>query len=817
MTGEVPPDSPLTVEDCALELSQRLALPALIHIKGRIVWVNPACLKLLALDDAIQLLGTSVVDWIVPEFHALIAERLQGTVPIGGSVEPLEICMRRRDGDTVWIEADGLPIRYQEQDAIYVVGRDITGRRRAEAAMQYSNDMLQTTLRCAPDALFVCKPDGAIQYVNDHASASLGYPRLMLQAMNVFDLVPVEWRDRYKLAAQGMLASTGSHTVEIRLVRADGCRVAMELNAAVLPNGLVYGSCRDITERKQTERELRIAATAFETNEGIMVTDADDRILRVNQAFCNTTGYRADEVIGQTPKLLRSGRHDANFYSAMWAHLNRRGFWSGEMWNRRKNGTDCLERVAITQVTDATRRLIGYVATFTDITRQKEDEEQIYKLAFFDALTGLPNRRLLFDRLEHAMASSTRYGHYGAVLFIDLDYFKILNDTKGHEIGDLMLTEVARRLKSEVRDFDTVSRLGGDEFVVLLDALGDTVEDAATHAETVAQKIRGVLSQPYKLQEYESHHTPSIGVALFHGREESIAEVIKHADIAMYQAKAAGRDAVRFYDTGMQATLEQRSAMEADLRRAINLQQLQLHYQIQVREDRQIMGVEALLRWTHPQHGNVPPNQFIGLAEETGLILPIGQWVLDSACAQIRAWMAHPATRQVRVSVNVSPVQFAQDTFVEQVRSAVARHNIDPCLLQLELTEGLMVKNVDAVVSKMREVKALGVGFAMDDFGTGFSSLSYLKLLPLDELKIDQSFVRDLAIDPNDRAIVQAIITMGEAFGLDIIAEGVETEEQREQLHSHGCYAYQGYLFAPPLSAKEVEALLHEVPPPTTA
>jgi diguanylate cyclase (GGDEF)-like protein/PAS domain S-box-containing protein len=681
-------------------------------------------------------------------------------------------------------------------------------RKLAEEAVRHSKDMLQMTLRHAPDAVFICSQDGYISYVNDVTVAMLGYSREELYAMTVFDLSPVDWRERYRKVVEQISVGNDRHIMEIKLIHKDGNKLSFELNVALLPNGQLYGSCRDISERKYMERELRIAATAFETQEGICVTNSDNIILKVNQAFTKITGYSAYDVLGKTPAILKSGKQDTQFYRDMWARLNRDKFWEGEVWNKRKDGTIYPERLGITAVTNHTDKITNYVATFTDITRQKKAEEEIYNLAFYDPLTKQPNRRLLFDRLQQSMAASARHEQYGAVIFIDLDYFKTLNDTKGHELGDLMLVEVARRLQSCLRDDDTVSRLGGDEFVVLVENLNVDAAASAAQAEHVAQKIRASLSQIYLLKDYEFHSTPSIGVALFRGHEESVTDLIKHADIAMYQAKSAGRNTVRFYDIAMQAALEVRMHLESALHKALSLGQFQLHYQIQVDSAHCITGVEALLRWTHPERGNIPPADFISLAEETGLILPIGEWVLQTACAQINAWSGNSATRNLRIAVNVSPVQFAQEGFVAQVQRVLQETGIDPACLKLELTESLMLNNVDEVISKMKLLKEAGVRFSMDDFGTGFSSLSYLKKLPLDQLKIDQSFVQDLMPGQSDKDIVQAIITMGEAFGLNIIAEGVETEGQLSQLIDYGCRAFQGYLFGKPMTIRQIDAIL---------
>ncbi|MDO8891555.1 MAG: EAL domain-containing protein [Sulfurimicrobium sp.] len=447
-----------------------------------------------------------------------------------------------------------------------------------------------------------------------------------------------------------------------------------------------------------------------------------------------------------------------------------------------------------------------YIVLSRDITERKRAVDEIHSLAFYDPLTRLPNRRLLHDRLQQSQAASMRGEHNGALMFIDLDHFKTLNDTKGHGVGDLLLQKVAQRLQDGVRDGDTVARLGGDEFVVILESLSSDADEAAAQAGFVAEKLRSALEQPYQLKEHEYHSTPSIGVTLFQGHGERVEDLLKHADTALYQAKSAGRNTIRFFDPDMQAVLEARTEMIGNLRQALKHQQLRLFYQTQVDSAQRVIGAEALLRWETAEHGLISPAQFIPLAEETGLIVPIGLWVLKTACEQIRFWSGNPATRGLQLAVNVSACQFRQADFVEQVQQVINAAGIDPTCLKIELTESLVLDNMGDSIPKMQALKAIGIGLSMDDFGTGYSSLSYLKQLPLDQLKIDQSFVRDLVTDPNDAAIVQAIITMGQTFGLNVIAEGVETEAQRDFLAMHGCHAFQGYLFSKPVPIEQFDA-----------
>jgi len=451
-----------------------------------------------------------------------------------------------------------------------------------------------------------------------------------------------------------------------------------------------------------------------------------------------------------------------------------------------------------------------FIVLSRDITERRNAEAEIERLAFYDPLTHLPNRRLLLGQLQRALAISARHQRHGALLFIDLDNFKTLNDTQGHSLGDQLLIEVAQRLRASVRAGDSIARLGGDEFVVMLEDLGESATEAAAQTDAIAEKILAAIHHPYLLDNKEQHSSASIGISLFLGTAASIDELLKRADAAMYRAKAAGRNTLRFFDPDLQASLEARSQLESDLRRALSGQQLALHYQPQVRSNRHIFGAEALLRWRHPQRGAVAPGEFIPLAEETGLILPIGRWVLETACAQLKAWdseTCEPVLRTLQLSVNVSARQFRQPGFVDEVRAILASSGANPTRLKLELTESLVLDNVHDSIEKMQQLRQLGIAFALDDFGTGYSSLSYLKRLPLEELKIDQSFVRDIASDPGDAAIVQTIIGMAATLGMHTVAEGVETAEQWKFLARNGCRAFQGYFFGRPVPLEEFEAL----------
>jgi diguanylate cyclase (GGDEF)-like protein/PAS domain S-box-containing protein len=566
-------------------------------------------------------------------------------------------------------------------------------------------------------------------------------------------------------------------------------------------NGVIVGFqgiARDVTEQKESREQLRIAAIAFEAQEGMVVTDAEGVILRVNGTFTRMTGYSADEAIGQTTRLLKSGRHEPEFYVAMWASILETGSWQGEIWNRRKSGEIYPQWLTISAVPGPAGEITHYVGTMTDITQRKAAEEEIRELAFFDPLTRLPNRRLLLDRLHQALATARRNGCCGALFYIDLDDFKTLNDTLGHDQGDRLLQLVARRLSTRIRESDTLARLGGDEFVVMVEHLSPSSVEAASQAETLGNGLLGVLRQPYDLGGQTHYSAASIGITLFDPRPMRVEELMKQGDMAMYRAKGAGRNTIRFFDPSMQSEVSARATLEAQLRCGLRDERFLLYYQVQVDRDGAIIGAECLLRWQDEQGCLIPQAAFIPLAEQSGLILPIGHWVLQTACTQLAAWSARSETARLTLAVNISARQFRRTDFVDQVLACIEDTGADPSRLKLEITESLLLDDVEDTVGKMIALKTRGVGFALDDFGTGYSSLSYLKRLPFDQLKIDRSFVLDVLTDTNAAAIARTIIALGRTLELAVIAEGVETEEQRDWLAAHGCHAYQGYFFGRP-------------------
>ena len=669
-------------------------------------------------------------------------------------------------------------------------------------------------LHAVPDLVWLKDADGVYRMCNPAFERFFGAREAEIVGKTDFDFVEPElarfFRERDERA---MAAGQPVRNEEWVTYANGGPRVLLETLKTPLRDRDgkmlgVLGISRDMTERERANQELALVNFALNhVKEAAYLVDEHGRFHYVNDEACRATEYGRDDLLKLRVVDVDYETTEPQQWREFWDLLKAHKAVTLESIHRTRSGkTYPVEINANYFEFSGEAYVLGLVR---DISERRRVEEQIRNLAYYDALTRLPNRRLLMDRLGQALIASERSREFGALLILDLDHFKTLNDTQGHDVGDRLLIEVAQRLTAYVRQQDTVCRLGGDEFVVMLEELGQDEQPAATQAEIIAEKVRFALNEPYLLSANAAnfHSTTSIGVTLFRGHDDTVDMLLKQADVALYQAKDAGRNLVRFFNPAMQAAIDSRMAMEAALRQALEKGEFQLHYQPQIHQDGGLIGAEALLRWFPSGREKVPPADFISLAEETGLILPIGRWVLDTACAQLKAWESDPRTRSLQMAVNVSARQFHEPDFVATVQRSVMSSGINPARLKLELTESIVLENVDAVVSRMQQLAALGVSFCLDDFGTGYSSLSYLKRLPLDQVKIDQSFVRDVPEDQNDAAIVRAIMAMSRSLGLQVIAEGVETQAQREFLLQNDCRFYQGFLFCEPIPIDQWESL----------
>ncbi len=746
----------------------------------------------------------------------------------GSGLFVIEFRMRHIDGRWLWIQsrgkvmkrdADGLPLR------VAGTHQDITERRlmeeelrAASAELALKSQTLRVTLDSISQGISFVNPEHRIVAYNPRYLELLDLPPELLQGEPPVEKVVQFQTERGDFGPQFNLIDQAARAYVASEYQAYGNRLTMpevylrrtaagkviEVKTRKLPDGSRVRTFTDVSTYLETQRQLarsegRFRALTELSSDWYWEIDADYRFTRL-LGDLDRTGVRQQGRVGKTRwEVGAENMNDADWAAHRAVLEARQTFTDLELKVRGSDGGSTWIAVSGMPYYDEQGEFAGYMGLGKNINARKEAEELIKSLAFYDVLTKLPNRRMLLERLGQAAAASNRDQLHCALLFIDLDNFKTLNDTRGHDTGDLLLQRVAERLLACVREVDTVARLGGDEFVVMLEGLDTDATPAAAQAQGVGDKILEALNEPFELPGLRHHSTPSIGVTLFKGTAQSSEELLKRADVAMYQAKAAGRNTLRFFDPAMQAAVAQRSAMEADLRLGLQRGEFTLYYQPVVNAQRRMVGAEALLRWQHPQRGMVPPGEFIPLAEQTGLILPLGMWVLEMACRQLVEWSGAANTRDLSLAVNVSARQFRQSDFASQVASLLTKTGANPFRLKMELTESMLLNDAEDIIQKMELLRSMGVGFSLDDFGTGYSSLSYLKRLPLHQLKIDQSFVRDVLTDPNDAAIAVTILALADSLDLQVVAEGVETKGQWDFLMKNGCQAFQGYLFGRPV------------------
>ncbi len=786
-----------------------------LDAEGRVQLVNRRGCEMLGMAEA-DILGKDWFEHFLPgrvrdEVKAVFHRLMRGEV---APLEYLENTILTHGGEeriVAWhnaILSDGAG----KVSGVLASGEDITERKRTEQALRDSRESLRLLLDSMAEAAYGVDFDGNCTFVNRAFLRILGYQdEGEVLGRRIHALIHHSYSDGASYPEsecrmhRAYLSNQAINVSDEVFWRKDGVAIPVEYwSNPIVTNGEVVGAIAtfiDITRRKRAEAQVGLAAKVFEqSSEGILITDAHLDIIMVNQAFTAITGYSEAEALGRHPGMLASGRHDQAFYRAMWDAISTEGRWQGELWNRRKDGSLYPEQLSIIRVLGARGEVTHYIGVFSDITQHKEAQAHIQRLAHFDPLTGLPNRALLSDRIGHALSAAQRNRTQLALMFVDLDHFKNVNDTLGHRIGDELLIAVAGRLKAVVREVDTVSRQGGDEFVLILP---DTDANGSAH---VAEKLLAAVAQPYLIEGFELTVTLSIGIALHPGDGEDFEALSKCADAAMYRAKHDGRNTYRFFTAEMQARSAHNLQIENALHRALERNQLELHFQPQLAlRDGRLIGIEALLRWRHPELGMIGPADFIPIAEESGQILQIGEWALRCAVRQMKQWM-DGGLAPMTMAVNLSAVQFRHPQLPDLVAQILDEAKLQPQYLELELTESVAMDNAPAAIAMMDRLHARGVHMSIDDFGTGYSSLSYLKRFQVHRLKIDQSFVQNIGEDPEDRAIVNAIISLADSLGLQTIAEGVETETQLAILREQGCNEVQGYYFSRPLPAAEFEA-----------
>lgn len=773
------------------------------HSDGVLLEVNEAFEEQIGLSPT-QVIGRTATQlglWGVSGSGPALLERLHQ-----GGIRNLEMTFRRSNGQLFTgltsaetFELDGIL-------ALVVAVRDISQLKETQEQLQTSEEKFAKAFHASPDGLLLSRQsDGLLMEVNEGFCRLTGYDFNLSIDQTSFDLgIWVDLNERKRLIEQltrdGFVRDFSCH-----LRRSDGQIRLCELSARPLPIGgidCMLTIARDITERHLMQEKLQLAATVFEnTAEGVLITDIDQRISAVNRAFSEITGYSEIEALGQTPRLLASGQHDSAFYAAMWHQLTAEGHWQGEIYNKRKNGELYPGWLTISAVRNQEREITHFVAVFADISSLKHAQAKLDYQAHHDPLTGLPNRALFESRLQTVLTCPQVSSRQGAVLFLDLDRFKHINDSLGHPVGDLLLKGIAQRLKEQVRDVDTVARLGGDEFIILLPGL-----HRPSDASAIANKLLACFNAPFEAGEHEFFTSASIGISLYPQDGTDVASLIRNADAAMYRSKAKGRNRVEAYTRDLTAQASERIALEHELRRAIERNEMSLCYQPKLSlKTQQLVGAEALIRWCHPTLGEVPPEHFIHLAEENGTILQLGDWVLEQACKQMSRWKKRYQSFGP-LSINLAGAQLRHPNLAKRIEHLLKHYQLQAGDLQLEITENFIMSQAEEALAVLHQLKELGVQLAIDDFGTGYSSLSYLKRLPLDILKIDKSFIRGLPDDTHDAAIARAIIALGRSMQLTIIAEGVENQAQQRFLAQEGCEQIQGYIVSLPLPADEFAA-----------
>ncbi|MBT4934518.1 MAG: PAS domain S-box protein [Rhodospirillaceae bacterium] len=815
---------------------------------GEITFINAAGAEILHEKEPEKLIGRKLKSLLHPDYHPILDEGLQGFVEelesLSGTGSSMPLKFVRVDGNIIDVEVAVMPFGAPGEDAFMIEARDITQRLRSTESLRERESRLNGILNTVADAIITIDEKGIIQSFNPSAENIFGYKAREVIGENVKILVPEPHRSKhdtylsnYKKTGKGKII--GETNREEMGQRKDGSFFPMELSVTELRLGhlrIYTGIVKDITVRKnaeeqllqahdqleirveertselteeiiirrETEEKLRLAAEVIANlTEAVVIVDKRFRTTAINPAFSSITGYRKADVLGKMPPFYKSLKKDKDLFERMWKEINSHGRWEGEYWHKKKNGTEIAVRLSVSVITDDDGNELQFAAVLTDITKRKQDEERIYYQANYDALTDLPNRALFHDRLNQGLATMSRLERKLGLMFIDLDGFKLVNDTLGHDIGDLLLQETALRLNDCIRSGDTVARLGGDEFTVIMPSLLDP-----KHAPLLAQRILDTLAKPYILKGHESFISGSIGVTIFPDDSDEASELIKNADSAMYRAKEQGKANYQFFTPDMNADVKERLILKNGLSKALENGEFELHYQPKLDiQTNTITGVEALMRWQNEELGLISPVKFIPVLEETGMVVEVGEWALWTACEQHKAWLA-AGMPPIRIAVNLSARQLREVSFVPMMERVLKESGVKPEGLEIEITESMLMSDSAKAIVSLGELHEMGLHLAMDDFGTGYSSLSYLKKFPIDTIKIDRSFVADIATNEDDAEIIKTIISMGRTLNRKVVAEGVETSRQLSMLKQYQCDEIQGYYFCKPQASENLTEFL---------
>jgi diguanylate cyclase (GGDEF)-like protein/PAS domain S-box-containing protein len=815
---------------------------------GEITFINAAGAEILHEKEPEKLIGRKLKSLLHPEYHPILEDGLQGFAKelenLSGTGSSMPVKFVRVDGNTIDVEVAVMSFGAPGEDAYMIEARDITQRLRSTESLRERENRLNGILNTVADAIITIDEKGIIQSFNPAAENIFGYKARETIGENVKMLVPEPHRSKhdrylsnYKKTGKGKII--GQTNREEMGQRKDGSLFPMELSVTELRLGhlrIYTGIIKDITVRKNAEENLRLAHDQLEIRveertselteeigvrrkaeerlrlaaevianltEAVVIVDKRFRTTAINPAFSSITGYREVDVLGKMPPFYKSLKKDKDLFERMWKEINTHGRWEGEYWNKKKNGTEIAVRLSVSVITDDDGKELQFAAVLTDITKRKQDEERIYYQANYDALTDLPNRALFHDRLNQGLATMSRLGRKLGLMFIDLDGFKLVNDTLGHDIGDLLLQETATRLSNCIRSGDTVARLGGDEFTVVMPSLLDP-----KHAPLLAQRILDTLAKPYNLKGHESFISGSIGVTIFPDDATDANELIKNADSAMYRAKEQGKANYQFFTPDMNADVKERLILKNGLSKALENGEFQLHYQPKLDiQTNTITGVEALMRWQNEELGLISPVKFIPVLEETGMVVEVGEWALWTACEQHKAWLA-AGMPPIRIAVNLSARQLREVSFVPMMKRVLKESGVKPESLEIEITESMLMTDSAKAIISLGELHEMGLHLAMDDFGTGYSSLSYLKKFPIDTIKIDRSFVADIETNEDDAEIIKTIINMGRTLNRKVVAEGVETSRQLSMLKKYRCDEIQGYFFCKPQASDPLTTFL---------